>query len=126
MKKMLSILLVFVLIFSISCTATAADFVYPEGDLELYGNFEVVSLSDGTMSIIRYLGGEESDIVIPEKINNIEVSRIDENAFSYPANENIKRITLPDTIKTICFSAFGGCINLEYINLPDSITFIHY
>ena len=32
---------------------------------------------------------------------------------------NIKKVTLPDTVKTIGDTAFSGCTNLTSVNIPD-------
>jgi len=40
--------------------------------------------------------------------------------------ENLKKVTMPDGIKTIEDEAFSGCANLKSIDLPEGITEIKY
>lgn len=53
------------------------------------------------------------DVVIPEKVRNMIVTRIDDNAF---ANDTIMvTLNLPNSISVIGENAFGGCTSLRLI-----------
>ena len=60
----------------------------------------------------------KSEINVPEQIGDFKVISIKEGAFS--GQSNVKKITLPGTIKYIGSAAFSGCDNLEYVNIPSS------
>lgn len=60
----------------------------------------------------------KSEINVPEQIGDFKVISIKERAFS--GQSNVKKITLPGTIKYIGSAAFSGCDNLEYVNIPSS------
>ena len=51
------------------------------------------------------------------------VTSISDNAFAYVQTEN-KRISLPNSIKSIDYHAFYNCY-AEYINIPESVESIH-
>lgn len=66
--------------------------------------------------LTRYHGINEKFIFIPHG-----VSIIGESAFDRENSESIEIIILPETIVNIEKSAFIGCDNLKYINLPRSL-----
>lgn len=76
-------------------------------------------LPDGTYGITAgntiYLEG----IAIPEKYRGRAVSTILNDAFK--GNENLKTVTIPESIVSIGASAFSGCKNLEEADLPEGL-----
>ena len=76
-------------------------------------------LPDGTYGITAgntiYLEG----ISIPEKYKGKVVSTILNDAFK--GNENLKTVTIPESVVNIGASAFFGCINLEKAHLPSGL-----
>jgi len=72
--------------------------------------------------IINDYNGPEGTVTIPEKINNIPVTSIDEAAFFH---KNLTSIIFPSGIKKIGKMAFTGN-SLTNINLPQSLTHIEY
>ncbi len=76
----------------------------------------------GTVSITGYEEPNPDnpayDLTIPSEIDGYTVTSIS----SISSNENIRRITLPDTVTTINFMAFSSCTALEEINLPATVT----
>lgn len=68
------------------------------------------------ISITSYLGNE-NEIVIPQKINDKEVTTIKENAFN---NNHASSIYLPYTVDTIEDNAFINS-DLSYLSIFDSI-----
>ena len=93
---------------------------------------------------ITYYSGEKSELIIPDTICGLPVTRISEafdecrslkritipdsvvciDCFAFFCCENLTEITLPDSITTIGNDAFGVCHNLKSIDLPDSLTSI--
>lgn len=71
-----------------------------------------------TGKIVAYLG-TDSNVVIPDKIDNVLVTSIGNKAFY--KNKNIINITIPNSVKTIERSAFYGSISLKSINIPASV-----
>ncbi len=71
--------------------------------------------------IVAYLGSD-SNVVIPDKIDDVAVTSIGSKAF-YKCN-NIKSITIPGSVADIEEYAFYKCTNLISINIPASMQFI--
>ena len=71
-----------------------------------------------TGEIVAYVG-TDSNVVIPDKIDNVVITSIGNEAFY--RNKNIINITIPNSIKGIERSAFFGCTSLTSISLPDSV-----
>ena len=62
------------------------------------------------------------ELVIPEKINNIPVRYIGDNAFwSCP---DLTSVSLPDGVTSIGDSSFLGCSSLTNITFPNQVTII--
>ena len=64
-------------------------------------------------------GKSNGVVVVPQKINNLPVTIIDNDAFKY---SNVVKVVLPSTVRHIGHSVFEGCKNLVGIILPDTIT----
>ncbi|OVE68270.1 cell wall-binding protein [Clostridium diolis] len=68
--------------------------------------------------IMAYLGND-SNVVIPDKIDNVAIKSIGNKAFYL--NKNITNITIPNGITALRRSAFFGCTGLTSINIPASV-----
>lgn len=76
---------------------------------------------DDTITICEYLG-RDTDLVLPEKINDMNVTEIACNVFK---NQNrIKTIVFPNTLTKIYSNAFDGCSALTSMILPSSLVTI--
>lgn len=83
-----------------------------------YNNFK---FNKDTRTIISYdQTKNETEIEIPSRINNVNVEYIGEEAFLKCSS--LKKIVIPETVKSIGNSAFLGCSNLESINIPNSVS----
>ncbi len=86
---------------------------------------------DGTLSISKYYGNEET-IVFPSVINGKQVTTIclDYYAYSSWERDTVKHIIIPEGIKSIIAhpekkyngGAFRDCYNLETVSLPSTLT----
>lgn len=86
------------------------------------GNGYIGSIkADGTVEVATY-NGDEVDVVIPQTLYGKMVTSIRSGAFS---SENIKSISMPDTITTINSSAFRGCYNLETIYISSGVKILN-
>ena len=64
----------------------------------------------------------QSEIVIPEQIENLPVTEINKNAFSY-RSADLTAVTFPDTLETIGENAFYYS-GLKHIEIPEHVTSI--
>lgn len=78
-------------------------------------------VKDNAVSIYDYTGNAEN-LTIPESIQDLPVTEIDDNTFDNC--ETLKEITLPDSITRIGREAFENCTNLTAIKLPEQMTAI--
>lgn len=73
----------------------------------------------------EYLNGilqNPVDLVIPNTINGVTITGIDEEAFM--GWERVKNVEFENGIEYIGFSAFQECVNIETVSIPDSVTYI--
>jgi hypothetical protein len=82
-------------------------------------DFEIQGDDDGTMTILNYKGTAK-DIVIPEKIFNMPVTRLMDGAFK---NKGLTSVVIPGTIAIIGNEVFREN-HLVTVTIPDSVTFI--
>ncbi len=75
-----------------------------------------------TVSIDAY-AGTAGEVVIPNYITGIPVTRIGDDAFR---GTPVTAVTLPDSVTEIGWFAFADCPNLQKITLPASLTSIAY
>ncbi len=73
-------------------------------------------------AVITKYKGKSTSVKIPEEIKGYKVSGIESDAFY--GHENIKSVTLPDTVSSLAYRAFGSCTSLENINIPENVTAI--
>lgn len=111
MKKFLSVFLALSLLLTLcpvftlnTAAATAADFTY-----------EI--LEDGTIEITGYTG-TQTDVIIPNRINSVDVTAVADAAFE--GSRTLQYITIPSTVKHIGKRAFYGCLSLEMVYFIDS------
>ena len=78
--------------------------------------------TDGGIVITGYDGylSDTTDFRIPESIEGKDVVAIADGAFA--GREDLKKITLPATVKNIGKDAFKNCKNLEYVNIPEGVS----
>lgn len=115
MKKVLSVILVVMLIFTamplgaFNLTASAAT----EG-------YYTYSVSGGKATITDVDTAISGDIVIPNTLGGYEVTKIGDRAFQ--SCRKITGVTIPNTVTTIGEYAFDLCSAMIYVEVPDSIT----
>ena len=128
MKKGVSVLLVFLLVFGMFAAmpmsvSAATDDSQAVGDK--YGDFVYTADTDEygnrCVWITDYLGND-SKVTIPNTIKNMYVIGIDQEVFAY--NESLRYVSIPKTVKYIGYCAFSGCINLQEVTLPKDLIYL--
>lgn len=84
--------------------------------------------TDGRSYSLTGLGMcDDSDIVIPSKYNDLPVTKIGDNAFSFNFfNIKINSIVIPNGVEVIGEKAFIGCDLMTSITIPSSVKSINY
>ena len=82
--------------------------------------FDTVELSDKTVAIMHY-NGNDTNVVIPSRIDKKTVRRIGEFAFAHCSD--VKSVTIPDGVE-IYNSAFLNCTSLKNVTFPKKGTVI--
>ncbi len=95
----------------------------------------ISKLSAGTLGVLTYeiIGGTEFEItdcaygtagavVVPDLIEGLPVTSIDDYAFSYLID--VTSITMPASISSIGNRAFPNCSKLTSVEIPASVTSI--
>lgn len=78
-----------------------------------------------TAEIQKYIGEDETDIVIPETITDAEtgekctVTEISDGAFMN--NETVESVEVPEGVTKIGDGAFQNCVNLKAAKLPSTL-----
>ena len=85
--------------------------------IENYDDFEV-KIYDKFAVIKKYIG-ENSEVIIPEKINEIPVTEIGEEAFK--ENKKIEKVVIPSSVTVIRKSAFNGCTSLKTVEFSKGL-----
>ena len=84
-------------------------------------DMEYAIKEDGSIIITNY-EGTLSEIRIPEAIGNRPITEIDEWAFF--DCRSLKKITLPDSVKSLGYGAFSSCEALESVDLGNGLEII--
>lgn len=74
-------------------------------------------------AVLTAYSGEDEQIIIPNRINNVPVTTIANQVFAN--NNTLREVNLPDTLTCIKYHAFYET-TLSMINLPDSLEYIGY
>lgn len=113
MRKIMTILMTMVIVIS------NFQFISYSYGLETKSEDGYTYVINNSQVTITSYDGEDEEVEIPSEINGYKVTTIGESAFK--RNENIKKITLPSTIKTLQAYSFASCFNLEEIILNEGL-----
>lgn len=87
-----------------------------------YGDYRVSILENNTCRIVEYLG-DETNVIIPDSFDGIPVSSINglnrNGVFRY--KDALESVVIPDGIQKIGIRSFYHCDNLKNITVPDSV-----
>ena len=115
-SKLLSWLLSVVMIF---CCFFTTDNYYikisiPVNAVEtlIYGDYEYSINSDNTVTVVKY-NGNIVELTVPSKINGKSVTGI--KSFAFSRCKDLKKIIIPENIKTMDGGALAACANLETV-----------
>lgn len=112
MKRIVSILLCWVLLFALYSGNSAQSAALTNGEFEYSLN------ADGTAALTRYLG-TAAEPEIPGVLDGHPVTRIGDNAFRDCAF--LEKVWIPDSVETIGAQAFYNCTALTGLFMPKSL-----
>lgn len=69
----------------------------------------------GTVTVTGYTGSEVV-VVIPDTLDGLPVTAIGEGAFA--GMDNLRAVSLPDSVQTVGFGAFAGCSAMTTLRTP--------
>ena len=93
----------------------------PSTDNSSASEFEYLK-ENGGITITKYIG-KSTSVQIPNKIEQLPVIKIGENAF---ANTKVKSVTLPSACEEIDWFAFYGCYALTTVYISSNVNSIGY
>lgn len=106
-KRIVSVLFIVIMLFSTVVFGEGEEFL----TFDVNENGAVVVECDRMNAVGK--------IDIPNEYNGIPVTGISDYAFYFC--ENVKEVTLPNTVEYIGEWAFARCFSLEKINIPESV-----
>lgn len=104
----------FVLLFCLVMLFSAATGEEAAQQVHFSGDYGYILLEDGTAEIVSY-AGEEDDLVLPDKLDNITVSSLDQIRLTDGLIPH--KITIPDTVQTVKGNPFINCRQLYRITI---------
>lgn len=81
-------------------------------------SFEYTLSGDGQYITVNKFIGNDTDVVIPDKIEGVTVSAIEASAF---AQTEIESVVVPESINAIPDTAFFACQKLHTVTLGESV-----
>lgn len=94
-------------------------------DIVLTAKWETIfEVSNGTITGLTEYGKTLEEIVIPEKIDGVDIVAIGDKAFY--EYDSLMSITIPNSVTNIGDSAFYNCTSLTSITIPNSVVSIGY
>ena len=78
--------------------------------------FVYTNLADNTVEILKYTG-TESNVTIPDKIDNKVVKTL--GAESFTENETVVGVTIPAQVTNLQYGAFASCTNLKKVTFAQ-------
>ena len=103
----------------VTTSTTASSNNSPTSSNKIEDEFEYKN-ENGGITITKYIGSKTT-VKIPDKINQIPVIKIGENAFS---NTKVKSVTIPSSCSEIEWFAFYGCYSLNTVYISANVTSI--
>jgi len=82
------------------------------------------TIGNGSVTINRYIG-PGGEVIIPDSIADLPVTRIENAAFSwFPNRENLTSVVVPDSVTSIGLSAFQFCSHLTNAVIGNRVSSI--
>lgn len=96
--------------------------LYAKWEENLPTSISFVVSADGVLTEVNGISETNNVVIIPNKVNNIEVKEIAKELFL--KNTYIEKLVIPETVTTLGYKMCYGCTNLKEVTLPDNISVI--
>ena len=100
--------------------ASADDNIYSAEGQNVYQGFVYEENEDGTLSITGYCGEEKEHLVVPETINEKEVTRV-KDGFADSIKDSLISIKMPSIVDIDAYT-FSYCEKLKIVEAPQLIS----
>lgn len=123
MKKIFAFFLIFALLLVTIPVVSATDgetilqYDFKDGNNKQH-RYYYIDNGDGTCRFHSYLGSAR-DLSIPNEINGLVVTTIDDNALAQKTT--LTSVRIPDTVLSIGIKAFSGCTGLTSVVIGKSV-----
>ena len=101
--------------------SSAAETYASANDLTFEPTLTYKEFADGSGVSIKKYTGSYTTLIIPDKIKNKPVVKIETFAFD---DSNVETVALPSTMTSVSQYAFYDCTSLRNVTIPSSITSI--
>lgn len=71
------------------------------------------------VTITGFYGELPAEVILPDTIDGLPVTKIGNNAFN--SNATVKKVWIPDTVTEIGDKAFSGCTKLQNVQMPAAL-----
>ena len=96
--------------------------LYAKWEKNLPTSISFVVSAEGVLTEVSGISETNNVVIIPNKVNNIEIKEIGEELFL--KNTYIEKLVIPETVTTLGYKMCYGCTNLKEVTLPDNISVI--
>ena len=96
--------------------------LYAKWEENLPTSISFVVSAEGVLTEVNGISETNNVVIIPNKVNNIEIKEIGEELFL--KNTYIEKLVIPETVTTLGYKMCYGCTSLKEVTLPDNITVI--
>ena len=96
--------------------------LYAKWEENLPTSISFVVSAEGVLTEVSGISETNNVVIIPNKVNNIEVKEIAKELFL--KNTYIEKLVIPETVTTLGYKMCYGCTKLKEVTLPDNITVI--
>ena len=96
--------------------------LYAKWEENLPTSISFVVSAEGVLTEVNGISETNNIVIIPNKVNNIEVKEIKKELFLN--NTYIEKLVIPETVTTLGYKMCYGCTSLKEVTLPDNISVI--
>ena len=96
--------------------------LYAKWNENLPTSISFVVSAEGVLTEVNGISETNNIVIIPNKVNNIEVKEIKKELFLN--NTYIEKLVIPETVTTLGYKMCYGCTSLKEVTLPDNISVI--